>query len=233
MTMDGIEREVRIAIRDHVLVEGDVDGRPVAFRTLAVKVCPEELWLGMTARDGRLAALRTSQPLRLTVSRDGAGWLGTSAFLRPLGADGSRVFAVSRPEDLELAQRRVHPRYEFDADVRFRELDPMTKQPLGRSAEGSTVNVSIGGMLLRTSAMVSVGEEIDLTMPFGTEDRISSTNRVVRVRSLSQAPGLPGGPTVIEVGARFTRITSVDRDLLIRLALAAQRRRDEAHSEIV
>jgi c-di-GMP-binding flagellar brake protein YcgR len=222
----------RLSIQDHVLVETDVLGHLVSLRTVVLKTCPSELWLGIPSADRRLAAFREDQPLRLSVAREGAALLGKSVFRGTLGDSRSRIFAVSLPEGFELVQRRIHHRYEFEADVRFRQIDPLTKEPLGRGASGNTVNVSIGGLLLRTSAMVTVGEEMDMILPLGTEDRISTSNRVVRVRSLTQTPGLPGGPTVVEVGARFTRITAVDRDLLIRLALAAQRRRNEPQPEI-
>lgn len=220
-----------LLLQDHVLVETDVLSRLVSLRTVIVKACPGELWLGLPSADRRLGAFRAGQPLRLTVARDGAALLGSSTFRATLGDTRSRIFAVSTPAEFQLVQRRCHRRYELDAGVRLRHLDPTTKEPLGRSASGVAVNVSLGGMMLWTSATLAVGEELDLTLPLGGGDHISTTNRVVRVRplgpALSRVPA-QDPPAVVEVGARFTRITAVDRNMLIRLALAAERRRRAA-----
>ena len=79
-------------------------------------------------------------------------------------------------------------------------------------------------MLLRTPVPVSVGDEVDMVLPLGGGDHISAGNRVVRVRAIA-TPNVPGQPVVLEVGTRFTRITSADQELLVRMALAADRRR--------
>ena len=36
-----------IALLDRVLVEADIDGRPVSLRAVIVRICPTELWLGL------------------------------------------------------------------------------------------------------------------------------------------------------------------------------------------
>ncbi len=223
---DGMTGSI-LSIQDHVLVEADVFGHLVSLRTVIVKACQTELWLGLPSADRRLGGFRLDQPLRLTVARQEAALLGNSLFLGTMGDARSRIFAVSRPVEFELAQRRVYHRYDLVAGVRFRQLDPITKEPLGRSEPGVSLNVSLGGMMLRTTAAVAVGDEVDMTLPLGGDDRISTTNRVVRVRPLA-APTDPGRPVPLEVGARFVRITAADKEMLIRLALAAERRRRHA-----
>jgi len=216
------ERE--IAIRDRVLCEGDVRGRLVSISTVVVRVDAAELWLGVPEPDPTLALLRSEQPVRLTLTDSDAARLAASAFLRTLGTYPPRVFSVRRPTAFDAVQRRVHHRYEIDAPLRVRQIDPLTKEPVGRSAPASAVNVSLGGMLLRTMSPVAVGDEVDVSLPLGGGDHISSAGRVVRIHAVA-TPGLPGQPFVLEVGTRFTRITAADQDLLMRLAFAADRRR--------
>src|ERR1700690_1040067 len=115
-----------LAIQDRVLVEADVLGRPVPFRTVIVRVCPTEIWLGLMSPDRRLENICPSQPVRITVARDGAALLGESSLIRPLGGSKSRIFAVARPESLEKVQRRGHVRYPIDLPIHVRQIDPVT-----------------------------------------------------------------------------------------------------------
>jgi hypothetical protein len=217
-------RSYEIALRDHLVVEGRVRGCSVALDALVVKVGDAALWLGMPEPDAIVSHFHAGQPLRLVVPADGGAMLGESAYLRHLAGDPPRIFAVERPIELVTVQRRLHHRFDLEAPVRFRRLDPITKEARGSAAPASAVNVSLGGMLLRTASHVVVGDEVEMTLPLGGDDRIATTNRVVRVRALP-TPDVPGQPFVLEVGTRFTRITAVDQDMLVRLAIAADRRR--------
>jgi hypothetical protein len=216
--------ELDISIRDHVLLEADPRGKRLSIEALVVKIAPDELWLGLPEPDPVVAWLHGRQPLRLSFSDPAGARLGHSAFRRILAGDPPRIISVDRPQALEVVQRRMHHRYELDAPVRFRQLDPITREPRGRSAAASTVNVSLGGMLLRTSAFVAPGAEMDLTLPLGGGDHITTTNRVVRVKPLPLSEAADQ-PLAVEIATQFTRITSADQDMLLRVALAADRRR--------
>jgi c-di-GMP-binding flagellar brake protein YcgR len=218
-----------LAIHDNVLVEADVAGRPASFSTVLLKVCPTELWLGLASPDRRLDAIRLGRAVGLSVARPGAALVGTSEFLRAMGGSRSRVFAVRRPESLNLIQRRAHPRYVVDLPVRFRHIDSATWQPRGKSNAGTTVNLSPGGMLLRTDASVDVGEKLDVMLPLSVGNRISTTDRVIRVGPRLGAPSDdPAHPQVVEVAVEFTRITAIDQEWIVRYALLTEHRRRHA-----
>ena len=102
---DSFENE--LAIQDRVLVEAQIDDRSVPFRTVIVRICPTELWLGVASSDRRLDTMAPNQGIKLTIARDGAALLAWSDFIRPLGDSRSRVFAVARPAVLERVQRRA------------------------------------------------------------------------------------------------------------------------------
>ena len=156
-------------------------GRPVAFRTVIVRVCPTELWLGLASPDRRLETMRPNQTIRLTVARDGAALLGQSEFLRPLGDSKSRVFAVVRPAVLERAQRRGYVRYPIDLPIHFRRIDPATWEPRGKAATTVTRNLSPGGLLFVSDAAINVGDDLDMTLPLSGGDRVSMNGVVKRL----------------------------------------------------
>ena len=220
-----------LVIQDRVLVEADVDGRAIALRAMIVKVCPDELWLGMASPDRRLEAFAQDQVLDLTVARTGAALVGQSGFLRPLGGSKSRIFAVVRPASLERVQRRTHLRYQIDLPIIFRHTDPETREPRGKAGAAKTINVSPGGLLFQGEIPATLGEELALTLPITREDHISMLGVVTRIRGGDEAApeeNSPAGAIRTEVALRFTRLTAVDQERLIRFVLLTEHRRREA-----
>ena len=218
-----------LAIQDRVLVEADIDGRTVYFRAVMVKVCPDELWLGMASPDRRLETMRPDQAVRLTIARSGAALLGESAFLRLLGGSKSRIFAVVRPSAIEKVQRRAHLRYQVDLPIIFRHTDPETREPRGKAAVATTINVSPGGALLKGEIPVVIGEELALILPLSAEDRISILAVVTRIRGgEGAAPGEAAEDGHTEVAIKFTRLTAVDQEHLLRFIILTEHRCREA-----
>jgi c-di-GMP-binding flagellar brake protein YcgR len=218
-----------LAIQDRVFVEAEIDGRPASFRAVIVKLCQTELWLGLSSPDHRLEALRGDQTIRLTVARSDAALLGQSGFLRPLSGSKSRAFAVVRPGVLERVQRRAHLRYQIDLPIYFRHLDPATREPRGKAVSCMTVNISSGGLLLESDASLNVGDELDLTLPLSGEDRVSMFGVVTRVQGAQEGASSPSGqPGRTSVAVKFTRITAVDQDRIVRFILITEHRRREA-----
>lgn len=231
-----------LKVGDRIQVDVSLPGLPLLFATVLINVCTTELWLGLDSPDRRLERLRLGHPVTMSVARDRGAGVGRSEFLRAMGGSRSRAFAVRRPAALDEVQRRSTARCEVEMPVRFRRLDPTTWQPRGRSSAGSTVNVSPGGLLIRTQAQVMVGDVLDLMVPLTGGDRISTTDQVVRVeRPVVAAP--PGEtaftadrfddmPTS-EVAVKFTRITPIDREWITRLMLVTEHRRQQAVAQAV
>jgi hypothetical protein len=219
--------ESELAIGDQVLVEGGRDDRPVSLRTVILRVCPTELWLGLRSPDRRLDTFRHDQPVHLTIARNGAALIGPSVFVQPLGGVKSRVFAVVRPVGFERVQRRGYVRYPIDLPVHFRQLDPATWEPRGKTATTTTRNLSPGGLLFLTDAAVNVGDDLDLKLPLSGMDRLSMSGVVRRSCAATDegSPNPAGNLPRTEVGVMFTRITSLDRDRIVRLILLTEHRR--------
>ena len=218
------------AIQDRALVEADIHGRAVSFRTVIVRICQTELWLGLASPDRRLEMLWPDQTVRLTVGRNGAALLAQSWFVRPLGDSRSRGFAVVRPAAVERVQRRCYVRYPIDLPIRYSHVDPATWEPRGRPATTVTRNLSPGGTLFVSDAAVKVGDNLDLALPLSGGDRVSMNGVVKR---LGRAPddsrsGPNDRPDHAEVAVEFTRITSLDQDRIVRIILLAEHRRREA-----
>jgi c-di-GMP-binding flagellar brake protein YcgR len=146
-----------------------------------------------------------------------------------LGGSKSRVFAVVRPGVLERVQRRAHLRYGIDLPIHFRHLDPATREPRGKAVSCMTINISSGGLLLESDASLKVGDELDLTLPLSGEDRVSMFGVVTRVQGAQDGSTGPSGqPGRPEVAVKFTRITAVDQDRIVRFILITEHRRREA-----
>ena len=219
--LDHDTAENELAIQAHVLVEAALAAHAAAFRTVIVRICESELWLGLASPDHRIESMRPKQPVKLTIARNGAALLGKSGFIRPLGDSKSRIFAVARPIVLELAQRRGYVRYPIDLPVHFRHLDPATWQPRGKLATTTTKDLSPGGMLFTSDLALKVGDDLDLTLPVSSWQRLSMSGVVKRI-----AAGAGDGDTA-EAAVKFTRITNLDQDRIVRLILLTEHRRRE------
>ena len=216
-----------LAIQDRVLAETEILGRATLFRTMIVKICADELWLGMASPDHRLEGVCADQAIRLTVARPSGALVGRSGFLRPLGGSKSRIFAVVRPAALERVQRRAHVRYHVEVPVHFRNVDPATREPRGKAGAATTINISPGGLLFRTEVPLTIGQELDLTMPLSGSDRVTMNGVVTRPTADEAAASPAGPPGTIDVAIKFSRITAVDQDRILRFILMTEHRRRE------
>jgi hypothetical protein len=226
-----------LKVGDRIQVDVGLPGLRLLFATVLINVGPNELWLGLDSPDRRLERMRLGNPVAMSVARHGGAGVGRSEFLRAMGGSRSRAFAVRRPEKFDEVQRRSTARCAVEMPVRFRRLDPTTWQPRSRSSAGSTVNVSPGGLLIRTQAQVMVGDVLELMVPLAGGDRISTTDQVVRVErpmvaamAGEVASGTDGidGPASSDVAVKFTRITPIDRDWITRLMLVTEHRRQQS-----
>ena len=209
------------------MVEAEPLGRSISFRAMIVRACSNELWLGLTSPDRRLESVRPDQPILLTIARNGCALMGRSGFLRPLGDSKSRVFAVARPVALERVQRRGFVRYPIDMTINYRLIDPATWGPRGKTSTTFTKDLSPGGVLFASDAEISLGDDLDLTLPLFGMDRVSMNGVVKRLGRVAGhgEPGSSSRPHYAEVGVKFTRITSLDQDRIVRLILLTEHRR--------
>jgi hypothetical protein len=217
-----------LILQDRVLVEIDLRGQVIGFRTVVAKIRFSELWLGLQSPDSRLEKLEERQPVHLTVARQGWALTGNSMFLRHLGPSRSRLFAVVRPLEFTKVQRRAYGRIGIERPVFVRRLDPVVSEPRGRSYTGSTINLSPRGALFEAALPVKVDEELDLTFALSATERISATARVIRAVPAQQEPGAAAGDeSRSEVAVEFESISAADEQLVIRHILQANRRKRE------
>jgi c-di-GMP-binding flagellar brake protein YcgR len=227
----GYDVEGDLALLDRVLVETDVDGLAVSLRPVVVRISSTELWLGLASPDRRLETMQADQVVQLTVSRGGTPQVSQSRFIRPLDGSRTRVFAVTWPGVPDAVQRRAHVRYQFDWPIYFRRLDPATREPRGNPAAGITINVSAGGLLFGSDSAVELGEELELTLPLSGVAEVKIRGVVVRLQGADERESARETATNrTEVAVKFTRITSVDQQRIVRFVLLTEHRRREAGS---
>ena len=224
--MTDLDGDTNLVLQDHILVETEWGGRSVSFRAVVVKTSPDEIWLGLTTPDHRLGTLDPGQNVRLTVARPGYALLGQSAFIRHLGESRSRIFAVVQTPRLERAQRRAHARIDVELNLRLRRLDPVTGEQRGKGASGVTLNASPGGLLFETDMEVTIGDDLDVTISLSGDDRISAAARVIRSRGREDRGPVTPGLSLVAV--KFTRITAVDQQRIVRHCLMIEHRRQLA-----
>jgi c-di-GMP-binding flagellar brake protein YcgR len=136
---------------------------------------------------------------------------------------------VAWPGVLDAVQRRAHVRYQFDWPIHFRHLDPATQEPHGKPESGMTINVSAGGLLLETDIELSVGEEVELTLPLHGGAEVKTHGVVVRAQDADDdEPRDDDAPKRTAVAVKFTRITAVDQERIVRFVLLTEHRRREA-----
>lgn len=149
-------------------------------------------------------------------------------------ATGRACSAVAWPGVGEAVQRRAHVRYQFDWPIHFRRLDQATREPHSKTASGTTVNVSAGGLLLETETPVNLNEELELTLPLSGGAEVKMLGVVVRVQGVDEGePGGAGGLERTEAAVKFTRITAVDQERIVRFILLTEHRRRTAGSSLL
>ncbi len=223
--------EGELALLDRVLFEADIDGLPVSLRPVVVRICPPELWLGLSSPDSSLEKMQADQAVQVTVSHGGAALMSESRFIRTLDGSRTRVFAVAWPAAADGVQRRAHVRYQFDWPIHFRRLDPATQEPHGKPASGTTINVSAGGLLLETDTALDVGEELELTLPLSGGAEVKVHGVIVRVQGVDkQEPHFDPSVERTAAAVKFTRITGLDQERIVRFILLTEHRRREGGS---
>ncbi len=225
------------AVHDNVLVEAELDGEVVGFRAVVVNVQRSALWLGLVRPDSTLGRLVPGQNVHLTFKRDQAAIVADSAFQSHLGSNRARLFAVARPSHLDMVQRRAHIRLDVERLVQIRVVNHGVSGSAGRMGTGMTRNVSAGGVQFVTDLDVAVGDSLELAIVLGTNDVVAAEADAVRVDDLAAIETDPKprrltgshGIAQIAVAVRFTAISEVDQDKIVRHIFSVQRqRRDEA-----
>ncbi|MGD0019147.1 MAG: PilZ domain-containing protein [Candidatus Limnocylindrales bacterium] len=230
-----IETYGKPAVHDQVLVEAELDGKVVGLRAVIVNVMPTSLWLGMVRPDTSLAQLRPDQPLHLTFRRQGAAMVAASTFLSHLGASRSRLFSIEWPSDLTLIQRREHLRLDAECPIQFTLVNPSQSGAAGQTGQGTTRNISAGGLQFRIQAAVvetvEVGDELEVRLALGP-GAVNAEAEVIRVEEMTELgpggkprPPRPGAGPATLVALRFTSISEGAQDKIVRHIFSLQRRR--------
>jgi hypothetical protein len=101
-------------------------------------------------------------------------------------------------------EKRRHPRVALNWPV-----DLITPQDTVR---GETSNISVGGALFLFSEIPEIGDEFKVILQSSEEHRIPATCKKVRSYNFNI-----NGSVLHGIGARFTKITSVDRGVIATL----------------
>jgi c-di-GMP-binding flagellar brake protein YcgR len=161
--------------------------------------------------------------------------VAASTFLSHLGASCARLFSIEWPSDLRLIQRREHLRLDAECPVQFTVVNPRQSGVVGETGQGTTRNISAGGLQFRVQAAVGetveIGDELEIRVALGPGAVVSEAE-VIRVEEMTElGPGgkprspRPGASPTTLVAVRFTSISEGAQDRIVRHIFALQRRR--------
>lgn len=228
-----IDTTISPAVHDVALVEAEIDGSAIVFRTVVVNAMPAALWLGLTRPDSLLEHLRPGDPMTLTFHREDSAIVARSAFLSHLGARQSRVFSVETPTDCRVVQRRAHLRLDAECPLEYTVVGG-GETGAGIAGEGTTRNISAGGLqfLIRApiGETVAAGDALELRLAVGRDAALLEAD-VVRVIDATDIgpdgrpmpPATPPRPPRTLVAVRFVSISDSAQDLIVRQIFAMQR----------
>lgn len=221
---------VDFGIHDDVVVETEVVDRRVALPAVVTNVLDSALWLvPRRLEPSPLSSLEPGRPLHLTFLRDGAAVVAESTFLRRvgherLGAEASRVFAVSRPEGIEAVQRRAHVRVDVERRVYMRLPPPLSGGP-ARLAIGKTVNVSVGGLLQVVRGLsLELGQSLAMALVLDANEIVSTQAQVVRLEEVGDE-GARRHSRDTRVALKFEKMSEADRERIACHILSINRRK--------
>ena len=228
-----IEADVKPAVHDQVLVEGEIDGKVVGLRAVIVNVMPTSLWLGLVRPDANLEKLRPDQPLHLTFRRKGAAMVAASTFLSHLGASRSRLFSIEWPNDFQLVQRRAHLRLDAQCPVAFTVTSQSETGCAGLTGRGTTRNISAGGIQFVVQpgeAMVAPGDELEISISLGL-DAVEAGAEVIRVEEIAEGRARSKASAKVPmtfIAVRFISVSEMTQDKIVRYIFSLQRTRRDA-----
>ena len=104
-------------------------------------------------------------------------------------------------------EKRRHPRFSIDLPIEYWQIDKSRSQP------GQTINISEGGLLLRISEHLKIGQVVGLTLFIASGRDLDIIEAIAQVKIVWQDTrvGKDGG---YRVGVKFVDISPEDMDKL-------------------
>ena len=173
--------EITLTVNDNLyLARGSENDKEAKwYSTYIQKVGDEWISIPTPSRRGRFLGVAEKDCLYIYAVRGDALYMGQSGVLQKHLSDNIPTLKLSIPSSFTRVQRREYFRWECALPVQW-EKEICEEEDSGPpSGRGTTIDLSAGGILLKTCDQLEVGESYLLTL---TLDRrqLSTNGRVVR-----------------------------------------------------
>jgi c-di-GMP-binding flagellar brake protein YcgR len=190
-------------------------GEIQTFPSRVEDILPDQLVVGMPMRMGMFVVLPAGMPVKVSVTREDATYL-LPARVRGYRADPVRLLELLATGPVERRQQRHYVRLDVSMTPRRATVlsDNRTETPFACTI----VNISAGGIRLRTLTLLEVDQRLRLNIDLSTAAGLfAMTARVLRVVAHQTERG-----TYYEAGCRFLDLSVRDRDAITKFILQTQ-----------
>lgn len=170
-------------IRINQLLEIEIEGEKERLASRVEEIKDNYLFISMPMKKGALVPLWPGQEIRL-IFRDKHSSVGGASRVVSRRREPLPHLIVNRPLKLvPVNQKREFVRLPVSLNVRFKVLDDTavkTDEP-PEIMEGTTIDISAGGLLFTTKALLCTNQLLELELKLTEKDSIYCKANVVRV----------------------------------------------------
>ncbi len=204
-----INQRVKIEL-EHPLYGGTYSSR-------VEEILPGRIVLAAPLRGAEVVPLRPGD--RVTVSYwSPAGAYTFKARVSGVSPGGVPLLFLEEPEEVQRVQRRSFLRVPAALPVTFSILEDIEQLPAPEVHQGETVDISGGGVLLRSPVPLREGDYLELEVTVPKRGTLGVVGRVVRVQEKKGAKG-----PEFYAGVDFVVIAEADRDKIVGFVFERQR----------
>ena len=213
-----------LRLGDTVLIETTFDQVPLVFRGKLSNLLPKVVWVNVP-RPGCpcvVSELAEGHPVRLSAARNGSALVGETTFRNCLGVS-RRLLALDRPTDLRLVDRRAQLRVALRLSVGIRLARDSAAGEGGRFAIGTSLDISLSGMRLETTANMAVGDHVFVTLALETSRPLYALAQIIRLddattdrplRAAREVGPLHDGRRLVRAAVKWEAMSPADRTRL-------------------
>jgi len=170
-------------IKINQLLEIEIEGEKQRLASRVEEIKDNLLYISMPMRKGALVPLWPGQEIKL-IFRDRFGIVGGNSRVLSRRRDPLPYLVVVKPDRFfPINQKREYVRLQVSLPVRFRLLseDNAGDNQDDTIFQGSTIDISAGGLLLATRALLQKDQRIELELQLPDQDALYCKARVIRV----------------------------------------------------
>ncbi|NLK51760.1 MAG: hypothetical protein GX295_04855 [Syntrophomonadaceae bacterium] len=199
------------------VVEGSFTGH---YPSRIEEIGEDTLTLAMPLRKGEIVPLRPGDRIKVSFTRDEAGYLFHTRILSRVRTP-LPIMIVEKREEAERWQRRSWVRVEITLPIHFRPWKAVRGNDEAEEVpyiEAETIDLSGGGILFTTNEKLQEGDYLDLLIDL---PEIGPFKMKVRISRIQPAP--PTAKKSYMVGVEFLNMREAKRDRIVKVVFDRQR----------